>query len=478
MTQWTIARRILLGNGLILSLLIIAGAYSIFSVSILRQNANSLKEDSLPGLLAISDISESIFQDHISSLMAVITKAPEDRLKLIAQGEEQLATDTKALAAYEKTINLAEDRKNFDALLALKANYDKTRGVLLDLIKKGKDTEAVECINRQVEPAFRPYQEQLVLINNWNSDFGTKTATNAIDTASSTLKTIALLVLGAVIAAIFIIAISIRRINSVLTGLAGGLADASAQVSSASTQVAGASQTLAGGASEQAASLEETSASVEELTSMAKRNSENAVSAQSLANESRLMTSQGAKQMERLVTAMNNIKTSSDNIARVVKTIDEIAFQTNILALNAAVEAARAGEAGAGFAVVADEVRSLAQRAAQASRETAGMIEESIRTSSMGAALTGEVAGNLAKIDTNAVKVGDLVNEITTASKEQAQGFSQISVGVTQMDKVTQSNAANAEETASAAEELSAQSLVMQENVEHLLQLIGGAKKS
>jgi len=177
------------------------------------------------------------------------------------------------------------------------------------------------------------------------------------------------------------------------------------------------------------------------------------------------------REMER---AMQAIRASSDGIAKIIKTIDGIAFQTNILALNAAVEAARAGEAGAGFAVVADEVRSLAQLSAQSSRETAAKIEEAIKNSESGVTISAKVAHSLAAIVEKARKVDTLVAEIATASAEQSDGISQVNTTMSQMDKVTQANASSAEETSAAAQELQAQALVMAENVAVLTQLVTG----
>jgi methyl-accepting chemotaxis protein len=182
--------------------------------------------------------------------------------------------------------------------------------------------------------------------------------------------------------------------------------------------------------------------------------------------------------MQAMNTAMEAIKVSSDDIAKIIKTIDEIAFQTNILALNAAVEAARAGEAGMGFAVVADEVRNLAQRSAQAAKETAGKIEGAIAKTGQGVDISSKVAKTLNEIVTKARQVDELVAEVASASREQTQGITQINTAVGQMDKVTQSNAANAEESAAAAEELNAQASVMKESVTELLKLVGGANQT
>lgn len=249
---------------------------------------------------------------------------------------------------------------------------------------------------------------------------------------------------------------------------------AAEESANASSHISSASQTLADAASEQAASLEQTSASLEEMSSMTQLNSANAQHAKELAAQARAAADTGANEMRQMMEAMNEIKAASDNVARILKTIDEIAFQTNLLALNAAVEAARAGEAGLGFAVVADEVRNLAQRAATAAKETAAKIDDSLQKTERGVAISGRVAGGLQEIVTKARKVDELVAQIVSGSSEQSQGISQINTAVSQMDKVTQSNAASAEETASAAEELNAQTAVLRSAIADLDRLVQG----
>ena len=237
---------------------------------------------------------------------------------------------------------------------------------------------------------------------------------------------------------------------------------ASEQVSSASGQISSGSQSLAEGASEQASSLEEISSSLEEVASMTRQNTENSNQAKTLAQSARASADKGTGAMERMNAAIEKIKLSSDETAKIVKTIDEIAFQTNLLALNAAVEAARAGEAGKGFAVVAEEVRNLAQRSAEAAKTTSGLIEGSVKNAEEGVKVTGEVGVILGEIAVGARKVDELVAEIAAASKEQSQGVEQVNGAIAQLDKVTQQNAANAEESASAAEELNSQAAELQ----------------
>jgi methyl-accepting chemotaxis protein len=308
-------------------------------------------------------------------------------------------------------------------------------------------------------------------------DSSTKTSTAAAAALASASLTMVIglgiaLVVG-VLCAWFITRSITRPIRRVSDQLSAG----AAQTATAATQVSSASQSLAGGASEQAASLEETSSSLEEMASMTKRNSENAQRATSVAKEARHAAERGSQDTLEMAKAMAAIKASSDDVAKIIKTIDEIAFQTNILALNAAVEAARAGEAGMGFAVVADEVRSLAQRSAQAAKETASKIESAIANTAQGVAISTKVAGALNDIVARARELDELSAEVAGASNEQTQGIGQINVAVTQMDKVTQTNAASAEESAAAAEELNAQAEAMKESVNELLRLVDGQRR-
>lgn len=250
--------------------------------------------------------------------------------------------------------------------------------------------------------------------------------------------------------------------------VAGRLNEGANQVSAAAGQVSAASQNLAGGASEQAASLEETSASLEELSSMTRRNAESAKSAKTLVGRTRQAAEASAGDVEKMSVAMTALRQSSEQVTKIIKTIDEIAFQTNILALNAAVEAARAGVAGAGFAVVAEEVRNLAQRSAGAARETAEKLEEAQQRSRQGVEISTQVARGLGEITGQVRELDELVAAIALASGEQSQGINQVNIAVAQMDKVTQANAATAEETASASEELNSQAAALKEELVRL----------
>lgn len=265
-----------------------------------------------------------------------------------------------------------------------------------------------------------------------------------------------------------------HSIASPINNISKELDDASEQVAAASSQVASASQSLAEGSSEQASALEETSSSLEEMSSMTKQNADNAAQAKALMGEAHKIVDKVGDQMNRMVTAIQDVTKSSEETGKIIKTIDEIAFQTNLLALNAAVEAARAGEAGAGFAVVADEVRNLAMRSADAAKNTANLIENTIVTVRNSRDLTEQTQQGFRENVEISTKIGQLVDEIAAASAEQAQGIGQIGKAVAEMDKVVQQAAANAEESASAAEEMNAQAFQMKNNVEQLVTIVDG----
>ncbi|MBI3794887.1 MAG: methyl-accepting chemotaxis protein [Nitrospinae bacterium] len=260
-----------------------------------------------------------------------------------------------------------------------------------------------------------------------------------------------------------------RRLTTITSQLLSG-AD---QAESASSEISSASQKLAEGATEQAASIEETSASLEQISSMTQHNADNANAVNEIMTAEKKAVETGLAEMNEMIQAMTGIKTASNDIAKIIKVIEEIAFQTNLLALNAAVEAARAGEAGKGFAVVAEEVRNLAQRASAASKDISSLIQNAVEKTNVGNEITGRVAKSLDEIADKIKKAGQLAAEVASASHEQTQGVEQINKAVTQLDTVTQTNAASAEETASVSEQLNAQADAMKSVSIELSMLVG-----
>jgi methyl-accepting chemotaxis protein len=279
-------------------------------------------------------------------------------------------------------------------------------------------------------------------------------------------------------ATVLLVFFFVRGISGPINRIIQKLDEGADQVAEASGEISSAGQSLAEGASEQAAAIEETSSSLEEMAAMTKQNADNASTADGLMKDTNRVVRQANDSMAELIVSMKDISTSSEETSKIIKTIDEIAFQTNLLALNAAVEAARAGEAGAGFAVVADEVRNLAMRAAEAAKNTAVLIEDTVGKVTHGSDIVNRANEAFGQVAENASKVEGLVAELSEASKEQAQGIGQINDAVAEMDKVVQQNAANAEESASAGEEMNAQAVQMKSMVDDLVVLIRGGQSS
>ncbi|MEN6439930.1 MAG: methyl-accepting chemotaxis protein [Syntrophobacter sp.] len=269
-----------------------------------------------------------------------------------------------------------------------------------------------------------------------------------------------------------------RRISKPISNVVTGLSGAAERITASAAQVASAGRELAEGASEQASAIEETSSSLEEMSSMTRQNAGNANQANRLMSETREIVARANEAMTNLAGSMEEISKASEDTQKIVKSIDEIAFQTNLLALNAAVEAARAGQAGAGFAVVADEVRNLAMRAAEAAKNTAELIEGTVRKIRDGSEMVGRTNAEFSRVAQSTSKMGDLVSEIAAASNEQSQGMGQVNRAVGEMDKVVQRNASSAEETASASEEMNTQAGMMHGFVGELVALVGGNDRS
>jgi len=395
--------------------------------------------------------------------------------------EEQFATATSnvraAIAGLQPLTRDEAERKNLGALdtdveqwVALDADY-------LNLAQKGKFIEANDIMFGQIDPLLDQSNKTIGnLVESQQRSLAASShsaASNILRNRWVTLVMGALSVLG--VACLLLLG---RRITTSLQRAIAHLAESAEQVASAAGQISSASQSLAQGASEQAASIEETSASGEEIKSMVLKNAENSQSADDLVAHSQREFSQTNLALESMVVAMGEIKNSGDKIAKIIKAIDDIAFQTNILALNAAVEAARAGEAGSGFAVVADEVRNLAQRCAQAARDTAALIEESIARSNDGQARVGQVVVAIRTITQESTQVKTLIGQVSQSSQEQTRGIEQIARALTQMEEVTQRSAANAEETAAASEELTAQASTLMEVVTQLSVMVGGTEET
>ena len=398
MNHWTIRKRITFGFAAILLLFAAVAVTSKVMLKTVKQHQQAITEDALPGLGAAGDIERIASEIQISVLRHLLAKTPEDKKQFEEKIDGFKALAQKGLDDYEKTIFRQDDRQYFEALKTARQEYIKARGPVLALSREGKIDEAMALNKSSLRPAYEAYQKACSDLVAGNKACGEKAAAESKKMLSQTDTLVTSVSITAILIGVVFASVIVISLGRILNRLAGALTDGSSQVAAAASQVSATSQLLAEGASEQAASLEETSASLEEMSSMIKRTDSNAQIAKQLGNDTRTAADIGATDMQAMSQAMDEIKSSSDNIAKIIKTIDEIAFQTNLLALNAAVEAARAGDAGMGFAVVADEVRALAQRSAQAAKETASKIEDSIQKSQRGVQLSTKVAEGLQQI--------------------------------------------------------------------------------
>ncbi len=372
---------------------------------------------------------------------------------------------------FDELKKVTRNQVNLDQIVATRTAANNYKTAMNDLLQNWLALQDVGKQRTSVGEMVLQSAQSTASAGMDNTNRIAQDASQALALSSTTMVVglIAAVIIGVIVALVITRSI-VGPINRIIANLTAG----AEQVASASSQVSSASQSLAEGSTEQAAGLEEAGSSLEEMASMTKKNAENAQQANLLAGEANKSAHSGSEAMQRMNSAINEIQKSSEETAKIVKVIDEIAFQTNLLALNAAVEAARAGEAGKGFAVVAEEVRNLAMRSAEAAKNTATMIEESVKNSQNGVTISVEVGKALDDIVSGVTKTAELVGEIATASQEQSQGIEQVNQAVAQMDKVTQQNAANAEESASASEELNAQAEQMNQVVGELVALVGG----
>lgn len=428
-------------------------------------------------LAPIRDISKIVINSNSNNSLLLSMLTTESPAKRKAYYEELQATkkeNTELLKNYKNTKLTSEEKASLEKSGEYRDAYSKARNEAIKLALAGKTDEGIKTYHGKVTIVYKPYANSLKKLLSLKSE----QAEAIHNQAERNTKTASLILVITILAAFGLqISLSLmisKMINDPITRAVADLDEGANQVAQASNQLSAASEQLASGSTEQAAAIQETSASIEESDSMVKQNTENTQEAARLAHATNKAASDSHEKMKNMMSAMEELKQSSDEIAKIIKVIDEIAFQTNILALNAAVEAARAGDAGKGFAVVAEEVRNLAQKSAQATRDTAKIIESNVNYSKQSVELTQDVNEDIKEIDLQARKMNDLLKEIAVASKEQSQGIEQINKAIQQMEQVLQSNASTAEESASASHELASQADSVKEIVNTLRIMVKG----
>jgi methyl-accepting chemotaxis protein len=468
----------LIGGFMVVALItLIVGFLGYRGVS---QTDNALMEvaevrlPSIMGLQILALAQKDIQGRERTLLIPEILNDPKQVEWVSKQFESSWLQAEKGWRIYEPLPQTKEEEIIWNQFKPVWELWKKDHQQVMDLLKQGKREEALLHSTDKGRATFRKSVELLGQLVELNVKITNENSAPALAQADfARIYTIAGMLVGFIVALFLGLFLS-RSITRPINRVISGLTEASEQVSSAAGEVSSASQSLAEGSTQQAATVEETSSRMEILFSMTKQNAGNAGQADSLMKQANQVVNKANASMSQLATSMQEISKASEETSKIIKTIDEIAFQTNLLALNAAVEAARAGEAGAGFAVVADEVRNLAMRAADAAKNTAALIEGTVKKVTEGTSLVKTTNDAFKEVADSTAKVGELVGEIAAASTEQAQGIEQVNISITEMDKVTQQNAATAEESAAASEELNAQAEEMKSFVADLSAMVGG----
>ncbi len=467
----TVGKRFIITSGVLLLLSTLSTLISVLGFNNVRRDTKAVSAEFVPGAMLSQTMDADVMDIRVLYLRHLLANGAEEQTldEALSSDYDRLAADMKR---YEGTISDNEDRDSFKQLSPeLVGAIDGWERVLT--AKQTSKDEAYKVYASDVQPHLDSLREHTHSMAEWNRARLERTMASTVEISNRSEWLTGILSLVGLVAGVGLSWMMVRLLNRRLKQVVVGLGEEADQIFAAADQVSSSSRSVARSASDQAASIEETSASGDAINSMARKNAESCQSMSQLVGESREMVLSANRKLEEMVVSMDSINESSGQISRIIKVIDEITFQTNILALNAAVEAARAGATGAGFAVVADEVRNLAQRSAQAARDSASLIEESISKSNEGKRKVDEVASAILAITAGFEKIRTLVDEVNMGSQDQSRGLDQIAKAITQMERLTQTTAANGKQSAAAASQLTAQSDALKQVVIEMNQLIG-----
>ncbi|WP_043930674.1 methyl-accepting chemotaxis protein [Bacillus sp. EB01] len=501
-----IGRKLLLAFMIVSLFTGVVGSIAIFNMKLINNDYTELYKDYGVATADIANVGIDWNDFRATARALLLADNQEARETNKARLDELMVSIEQSAKEYGKSIDNEETRQTYDALLVAIDNYNAWYPKLIALGMGGKVAEAKVINSAEGVPLANEIDKNIDELFTQSKENGQKKANLIEKQTNQTVTTLIFTVIGTVIVAMLLgyfmsmlvkkpvikmvhaaeqiaagnlditididtkdeigsLASALRKMNDKLNELIHEVRSASEQVASGAKQISETSITLSQGATEQASSIEQLSVTVEEISTQTKQNADSSNNANLLAKEAMKRAGEGNSQMTDMLKAMDDINVSSESISKIIKVIDEIAFQTNILALNAAVEAARAGQHGKGFAVVAEEVRNLAARSANAAKETTEMIEGSIRKVEGGTKIANETAASLTKIVEDVAKVAELINDISFASNEQSVAISQINQGIVQVSQVVQANSATSEQSAAASEELSSQAETLKNKV-------------